>query len=85
MDVTTERPLDWTHEDYPGDDSTGTIAESWFSGVGHYAARIDRFTDAEGGGFAYTVCYYGCPVRNGENEPAGSFAEALGKVIELVG
>lgn len=68
--------FDWIYEPNPGWDSTGTIAESWSAEVGRYVARIDRFRDEDGGGFAYTVALDGNPIRNGENESAESFEAA---------
>ncbi len=67
----------WHHEDRPGWDGTGTIAESWHAVLRGYPCRIDRFTDQEGGGYAYTITdANGNPLRGSENEAADSFDEA---------
>ena len=77
--------LDWTHEDAPGWDSTGTIAESWTAEHDKYVARIDHFADDDGGGHAYTVTYDGDAVRHGENMPAVSWDQAEHRCMALLG
>lgn len=77
--------FDWVYEQNPGWDSTGTIAASWTAEHGKYVARIDRFRDEDGGGFAYTVTLDGNPIRNGENESADSFEAAERKILTLLG
>jgi len=76
--------LDWEREENPCWDSTGTIAESWTAEHGKYVARIDRFRDDDGGGYAYSVSIDGNFVKGGENESADSFEEAEKAVLRLI-
>lgn len=74
----------WQWEENPQWDSTGTVAKSWYAEHSGYSCRIDRFTEAEGGGYAYTVSKDGSPVREGENEPAESFEAAEEAVLHII-
>lgn len=84
MTIQNRFELTWIREEFPGFDSTGTIAESWFASVGRYAARIDHFTEENGAGYAYTVEFEGNPVRHGENESADSKDAAEAAVLSLL-
>lgn len=84
-----EYVFDWEHEKWPGWDKTGTIAESWYAVVNGCSCRIDRFTDEEGGGYAYTVTPYSeeidySPIPGGDGEPADSFEAAEEAIRRLL-
>lgn len=73
----TRISLDWQHEEAPGWDSTGTIAESWTAYHGRYECRVDRFKESEGGGFAYSVFRDGNPLPDAENVSSESMEAAI--------
>lgn len=76
--------LEWTTEQYPGWDGTGTIAQSWYAAHDKYTCRIDQFTAAEGGGYAYTVEYCGNALLHGDSESAESWDAAEQAVLTLL-
>jgi len=73
------------HEQPPGWDGTGTIAESWNTTLRGYHCRIDRFKEEEGGGYAYSVSdSAGNCLRGAENEAADSFEEAEEAIVAVL-
>lgn len=80
----TNVELTWKNEQNPAWDSTGTVAESWTATHGDYNCRIDRFTEDEGGGFAYSVDVDGNYLRGAENVSAESFEAAERAVITIL-
>lgn len=76
--------LEWTEENRPEWDGSGTIATSWYASHGRYTCRIDEFEAAEDGGYAYTVDADGNPIRGGENEPADSWEAAEQAIVALL-